>query len=184
METLTKEFELPSQGLFGGPKKVTVRPMTTREEKMLYTTKDSTYLDKIVKSCIVEPSDCSLDNLHAADITYLLFMIREMTFGPNYKQNMQCPYCNHQQLIEIDITEMANYLLDFEELEKYSTIELPICGDTIKIKLLSNKNWVATIVPCPQIGSSPSSIKYLTLNLFSVFVFFKKTLIGSFNFFF
>ena len=140
METLTKEFELPSQGLFGGPKKVTVRPMTTREEKMLYTTKDATYLDKIVKSCIVEPSDCSLDNLHAADITYLLFMIREMTFGPNYKQNMQCPYCNHQQLIEIDITEMANYLLDFEELEKYSTIELPICGDTIKIKLLSNKD--------------------------------------------
>ena len=83
METLTKEFELPSQGLFGGPKKVTVRPMTTKEEKMIYTARDSSFLNKIVKSCIVEPADVNLDNLHSADITYLIYMIREMTFGPN-----------------------------------------------------------------------------------------------------
>ena len=138
METLTKDFELPSQGLFGGPKKVTVRPMTTKEEKMIYTARDSSFIDKIVKSCIVEPADINMDLLHAQDITYLLYMIREMTFGPNYKQTMQCPYCNLKQDIEIDITEMTTYLLDFDELEKYSTIKLPLNGDTIKIKLLSN----------------------------------------------
>ena len=138
METLTREFELPSQGLFGGPKKVTVRPMTTIEEKMIYTARDSSFLNKIVKSCIVEPADVNLDNLHSADITYLLYMIREMTFGPNYKQVMQCPYCNLKQDIEIDITEMTTYLLDFEELAKLSEFTLPVCGDTLKIKLLSN----------------------------------------------
>jgi len=138
METLTKDFELPSQGLFGGPKKVTVRPMTTKEEKMIYTARDNSFLNKIVKSCIVEPADCNLDELHSSDITYLLYMIREMTFGPTYKQAMQCPYCNHKQDIEIDITEMTTYLLDFDELEKYSKFTLPICGDTIKIKLISN----------------------------------------------
>lgn len=138
METLTKDFELPSQGLFGGPKKVTVRPMTTKEEKMIYTARDNSFLNKIVKSCIVEPADCSLDKLHSADITFLLYMIREMTFGPTYKQAMQCPYCNQKQDIEIDITEMTTYLLDFDELEKYSTFTLPVNGDTIKIKLISN----------------------------------------------
>lgn len=138
METLTKEFDLPSQGLFGGPKKVTVRPMTTKEEKMIYTARDNSFLNKIVKSCIVEPSDINLDNLHASDITYLLYMIREMTFGPNYTQSMQCPYCNQKQDIEIDITEMVTYLLDFEELENNTTVNLPVCGDTLKIKLLSN----------------------------------------------
>lgn len=138
METLTKDFELPSQGLFDGPKKVTVRPMTTKEEKMIYTARDNSFLDKIVKSCIVEPAECNLDNLHAADITYLLYMIREMTFGPTYTQTMQCPYCNQKQDIEIDITEMTTYLLDFEELKKYTEFKLPVCGDTLKIKLISN----------------------------------------------
>jgi hypothetical protein len=123
METLTKEFELPSRGLFGGPLVVTVRPMTTKEEKMIYTARDSSFLNKIVKSCIVEPKDCDLDKLHSADITYLLYMIREMTFGPNYKQAMQCPYCNQKQDIEIDITEMITYLLDFDELEANSDID-------------------------------------------------------------
>lgn len=138
METLTKDFELPSQGLFGGPTKVTVRPMTTKEEKMIYTAKDASFLSKIVKSCIVEPKDINLDKLHSSDITYLLYMIREMTFGPNYKQTMQCPYCNLRQDIEIDITEMKLYMLDFDELEELTTIELPINKDVLKIKLLSN----------------------------------------------
>jgi len=138
METLTKEFELPSQGLFDGPTKVTVRPMTTKEEKLIFTARDNSFLDKLVKACIVEPADIDLNKLHSADITYLLFMIREMTFGPEYKQIMICPECGTKQEVDINITEMKNYLLDFEELSKCSEITLPICGDTLKIKLLSN----------------------------------------------
>lgn len=140
MELLTREFELPSQGIFDGPTRVTIRPMTTHEEKIIYTARDDSFLDKLVKSCIVEPKDCDLSKLASADITYLLFMIREMTFGPNYKQTIQCPYCNLKQDIEIDITKMKTYLLDMEELSKYNTITLPVCGDTIKIRLLSNKD--------------------------------------------
>ena len=137
METLTKTFQLPSCGLFGGPKEVTVRPMTTKEEKILYTTKDATFIQKIVASCTVDPENLDTNKLHPSDITYLLYMIREMTFGPNYKQQMQCPYCNLKQDIEIDITEMTNYLLDFNELEKAFNVTLPVNGDTLKLKLLS-----------------------------------------------
>ena len=137
METLTKTFQLPSCGLFGGPKEVTVRPMTTKEEKILYTTKDATFIQKIVTSCTVDPENLDTNKLHPSDITYLLYMIREMTFGPNYKQQMQCPYCNLKQDIEIDITEMTNYLLDFNELEKAFNVTLPVNGDTLKLKLLS-----------------------------------------------
>ena len=132
METLTKTFELPSRGIFGGPKEVTLRPMTTKEEKMLYTAKDGTFIQKIVKSCITEPTDVDINKLHPSDITYLLYMLREMTFGPIYKQEMQCPYCNLKQSIEIDITEMTNYLLDFDELDDLQIKEL-------KRDLLKNK---------------------------------------------
>ena len=140
METITKEFELPSRGIFGGPEKVTVRPMTTKEEKIVFTARDGSFLEKLVKACIVEPANCDLDLMHSADITYLLFMIREMTFGPTYKQKMQCPYCNQKQDIEIDITEMTTYMLDENELKENSTIKLPVSGDTLEIKLLTNKD--------------------------------------------
>lgn len=137
METLTKTFDLPSRGIFGGPEKVTIRPMTTKEEKMLYTAKDGTFIQKIVASCTVDPENLDTNKLHPSDITFLLYMIREMTFGPTYKQQMQCPYCNLKQDIEIDITEMTNYLLDFDELEKEFKIELPVCGDKLELQLLS-----------------------------------------------
>jgi len=137
METLTKDFVLPSNGLFGGPTKVTMRPMSGKEEKLMYTSRDNSFIEKIVKSCIVEPKDINMDLLHPSDIDYLLYMLREMTFGPNYLQKMQCPHCGYLQDIEIDITEMTYYVLDLEELEKLSTITLPVSGDIIKIKLLS-----------------------------------------------
>lgn len=137
METLTKTFELPSRGLFGGPEKVTVRPMTTKEEKMLYTAKDATFIQRIVASCVVDPEHIDTNKLHPSDITYLLYMIREMTFGPTYRQQMQCPYCNLKQDIEIDITEMTNYLLDFDEMEEKFHVTLPLCGDTLELQLLS-----------------------------------------------
>ena len=137
METLTKTFELPSRGIFGGPEKVTVRPMTTKEEKMLYTAKDGTFIQKIVASCTVDPEHLDTNLLHPSDITFLLYMIREMTFGPKYKQQMQCPYCNLKQDIEIDITEMTNYLLDFDEMEKEFKITLPVCGDKLELQLIS-----------------------------------------------
>ena len=138
METLTKDFEVPSKGIFGGPEKVTLRPMTTKEEKLLYTANDSTFIEKIVKSCCIDPKDLDTNKLHPADLTYLLFMLREMTFGPTYRQQMQCPYCNLKQDIEIDITEMKVYLLDEDELNENVSFELPICGDAIELKLLSN----------------------------------------------
>lgn len=137
METLTKEFILPSNGVFGGPTKVSMRPMSGKEEKLMYTSRDDSFIEKIVKSCIVEPKDVNIDLFHPSDIEYLLYMLREMTFGPNYLQRMQCPHCTYTQDIEIDITEMTYYVLDLEELEKLSTITLPVSGDTIKIKLLS-----------------------------------------------
>ena len=37
MENLEKTYNVPSNGVFGGPKQITIRAMTTREEKILYS---------------------------------------------------------------------------------------------------------------------------------------------------
>lgn len=141
METLERTYKVPSAGLFGGPTEVTLRPMTTKEEKIIYTSRDMSFIEKIVKSCIVEPKNVDIDLLHPNDITYLLYMIRELTFGPNYKQKMQCPYCGLRQDIEIDITEMTYEILDLESLDEKLNVKLPICGDTVQLKLLSQGDF-------------------------------------------
>lgn len=137
METLEKTYKVPSAGLFGGPTEVTMRPMTTKEEKIIYTSRDMSFIEKIVKSCIVEPKDVRMSELHPNDITYLLYMLRELTFGPNYRQKMQCPHCDLKQDIEIDITEMTYDVLDLDGLDEKLRVSLPVCGDTIQLKLLS-----------------------------------------------
>lgn len=141
METFERTYKLPSAGLFGGPTEVTIRPMTTKEEKIIYTSRDMSFLEKIVKSCIIEPSNVNIDLLHPNDITYLLYMIRELTFGPKYKQKMQCPYCDLRQDIEIDITEMTYEIIDLDTIDDKLFISLPVCGDTIKLKMLSQGDF-------------------------------------------
>lgn len=141
METFERTYKLPSAGLFGGPTEVTVRPMTTKEEKIIYTSRDMSFIEKIVKSCIVEPKDVKLSELHPNDITYLLYMIRELTFGPNYRQKMQCPNCGLKQDIEIDITEMTFEILDLSTLEDKLRVKLPVSGDELQLKLLSQGDF-------------------------------------------
>lgn len=140
METIERNYKLPSNGYFGGPKEVTIRPMSTKEEKILYASKDYGFINKIVESCVVEPKDFTLDNLHESDILFLLYMIRELTFGPTYYQSGNCPDCGFKQDIEINITDMTYNILETEGLEEKLNIDLPISGDKITISLLSHKD--------------------------------------------
>ena len=138
METFEKTFKLPSSGYFGGPKEVTLRAMTTKEEKLLYTSRDLTFLDRLIKSCCVEPKDLDTGLLHQNDIMYLTFALRELTFGSTYLQEVICPICGHKQQVEIDITEMEIKNLDTDGIEQKLNVKLPVNGDTLQLKLLSS----------------------------------------------
>lgn len=138
MKYLEKSYKVPSNGVFGGPKKVTLREMTTREEKILLGTKDFSVFERLVKSCCVD-EDIEFDKLHTSDIMYLTFMLRELTYGPEYTQEVECPHCGKTQLVTIDITEMEPKILSNEEAKKLSEgimVELSN-GDKVTINMLS-----------------------------------------------
>ena len=137
MESFEKTFKLPSNGYFGGPKEITLRAMTTKEEKLLYTSRDLGFLDRLIKSCCVEPKDLDTTALHQNDIMYLTFALRELTFGNIYKQEITCPYCGTKQPVEIDISEMTVEVLDTDGIEEKLTVALPVNKDTLQLKLLS-----------------------------------------------
>lgn len=138
METVEKTIKIPSNGYFGGPKEVTLRAMTTKEEKILLSTRDYTVFDRLLKSCCIEPKDLDTSLLHQSDIMYLVYELRQLTFGSKYTQTVTCPVCGFKQEIEIDITEMEVSYLDTENVSGLLIAELPVSGDNLQLKLLSS----------------------------------------------
>ena len=157
MKYLEKSFKVPSNGVFGGPKKVALREMTTREEKILLGTRDFSVFERLVKSCCVD-EEVEFDKLHTADIMYLTFMLRELTYGPEYIQEVECPVCGRKQEVKIDINEMSVRVLTDEEAKKLTdgivvelsnedkvTVNMLSAGDanridrTIKAKVKQNR---------------------------------------------
>ena len=47
MNTFEKTVQLPSNGLFGGPKEITLRAMTTKEEKIILSSRDFSVFENI-----------------------------------------------------------------------------------------------------------------------------------------
>ena len=138
MNSVEQTFQLPSNGLFAGPKETTLRAMTTKEEKILLTSRDFSVFNRLAKSCCVEPKDLDMSLLHQNDIMYLMYALRELTFGSTYMQEITCAECGFKQETEIDITEMEINILDTENIDERLTCELPVNGDTLFLRILSS----------------------------------------------
>ena len=137
MSNFQKVLEVPSNGYFGGPKEVTMRGITTNEEKMIYTATDFSFIKQLIKSCCIEPKNLDVNKLHPNDLVYLVFALREMTFGATYPQSVVCPHCGFKQDVDIDITKMEYDILDLESLDEKLEVHLPASGDSVKLKLMS-----------------------------------------------
>lgn len=135
-DSYTKEIILPSNGYLGGPKKVTIRAMTTAEEKILYSSRDFGFIKKICKACTTTPKQLDTSLLLPQDLMFMLFQIRELTFGPVYKQMIKCPHCGMQQEADINIADFEYKLLD-EDISSKLFIDLPISKANVHLKLLS-----------------------------------------------
>lgn len=134
-DSYTKEIELPSNGYLGGPKKITIRAMTTAEEKILYSSRDFGFIKKICKSCTVNPKVLDTNTLLPQDLMFILFQIRELTYGPVYKQPIKCPHCGMNQDADINIASFEYTLLGNVDSEMF--IDLPISKANVHLKFLS-----------------------------------------------
>lgn len=131
-----KEIDVPSNGYLGGPKKITIRAMTTAEEKILYSSRDFGFIKKICKACTTVPKQLDTSLLLPQDLMFMLFQIRELTFGPVYKQPIKCPHCGMQQEADINIADFEYKILD-DDISTKLFIDLPISKANVHLKFLS-----------------------------------------------
>ncbi len=91
-------------------KKTRFRPFIVKEEKALLTAQESgdvstmlSTLEEIVKSCV---KDCPT-SLTTFDIEYLFLQIRSKSVGEISKIVVQCPSCNTENTIGVDLTKVV-----------------------------------------------------------------------------
>lgn len=133
---------LPSKGLiYGGkiPAEISLRGMTTRDEKILYASTGNNVFQKLLKSCITDPKDIDTNKLIASDELFLVLQLRMITYGPEYKVDVTCPTCGATNTYTIMLNELdVNYLDD--DFKEPVEVTLPRSGHKLSLKILRNED--------------------------------------------
>lgn len=146
----TTTVKLPSNGLINPEiKEVTLKRMTTKQSKALFTSSDPNYLTTLLLSCIIEPVNIKATDLHSNDVVYLLFILRYISSPKALIQKVICQKgsCQHTYEEEIKIPELPVKYATPEEYKLVCT--LPDKGDVIEFKILSE----GELINCENIAN-------------------------------
>jgi len=134
--------ELPSSGLLYDDEalksgKLRVRPLTIKEESLLGSQKEEdriSVLDVIIKKCLLDP--IPYEKLLITDKLYILFYLRRISYGDDYKVNVKCDSCGFQFSHNLKFFEsFVVKKLEGEESEPYS-VKLSSSGSEVKFRML------------------------------------------------
>jgi len=135
--TIQEEYSLPSKGLlYGKPFDPTVklRSMTVAEEMKRLTATENPYktMAEIIEDCLITKLPVSVYDLCIGDYQYLLHKLRVVTYGPEYRVSVACPFCGSifDQTINLDDLKVSYFS---EDLLKDLIINLPSTGKTVEI---------------------------------------------------
>lgn len=135
-------YTLPSKGLVYKPEEnippaITLRRMTTKEDKMrLRNQSDDRIRKDILQACIMEQG-VDAGRLKLMDANFLLFRLRSLSLlDDTYKVTCRCVSCGTEFIHQINLSEVPVEYFDEEKLGlmKY---ELPVCQAKIDFKLPS-----------------------------------------------
>ena len=133
-------------GLANG--EITIRPMSLADEEILGNktySKNGTIFSKLLDSCIV--NDVNVKKLIPYDVFYLLYYLRKITYGEDYKFEITCPECGKKYEKTIDISEVEWEEIEDKAVRGVKTIKLPVSKFTLTIEAptLGNEEEVVKI---------------------------------------
>lgn len=140
-------YTLPSKGLIykaedGIPAALTLRRMTTREEKIrLRHNSETEILRDLLQACIMEPG-IDASKLKLTDANYLLFRLRVISLlDDTYRIRLKCPQCGSEFVHQINLSEVPiKYLGD--DIGEKLVVKLPLSGQFVTLKFPSLDNLI------------------------------------------
>lgn len=140
----TQEITLPSRGLFNPeiPEgKLVQRCMMVSDQKILSGSSQSSNsaIHQLIQRTITSPEGVDVSKLTLPDTLYLLFKLRILSYGKDYKFRTRCPECGKKIDVSIDLSELPVETLE-EGYEDQLIVKLPNRGDTVYTKVLINED--------------------------------------------
>ena len=114
------EVELPSNGLLypDGKKTIQIRPFTFEDEKILRTVRNANQVADIIKVLLNRAvKNLDYDKLTLADKTFLIFKLREISYGNDYAIDLECPKCTAKNSLNVELSRLPVKYLDRDSLE-------------------------------------------------------------------
>lgn len=138
--TIANEYTLPSEGKVYGKEinpHFKLRSMTTAEEmkRLNHNDRQHKAMSEIIDDCLVESIGISSYDLCVADYQYMLHKLRIVTYGPSYKLDSTCPYCNSLNKDVLNLEELTLTPFNEEEFKKCTEFVLPSTGKQIKLRV-------------------------------------------------
>lgn len=140
----TQEVILPSRGLFNPeiPEgKLVQRCMMVADQKFLSGSNQSagSSVHQLIQRTTTSPEGFDVSKLTLPDTLYLLFKLRILSYGKDYKFRTKCPECGKKIDVTIDLSELSVETLE-EGYEDQLVVKLPHRGDTVYTKVLINED--------------------------------------------
>ena len=154
-----QKVQLPSRGyLYDGKMPdgwVDIRPMTTREESLLVSPKGDRYvlLNKVLDACLLT-KDVPMADLVSGDRLYLLFAIRQLTYGGSYSVQLACRSCQGPVRLTLEFPkDLSLRALEPTDREPFE-VQLPVSGHKVGLRLLRTKDETEIL----RYASRPSAL--------------------------
>lgn len=137
---VNETFTLPSKGQMYDEQfdsKIILRSMSTMEEmqRTSFSSEEYKTLCDVIDACIVNKKDIpiSVYDMCIGDFQYLLYMLRTVTWGSEYKMVCKCPNCGQEVPFTVKLDEMEVHEFD-EHTYEDATFKLPVSKKEIKVK--------------------------------------------------
>lgn len=138
--TVQETYQLPSLGKLYGedfPSEVTIRSMTTFEEKMrlgnqgFYKT-----MVNILDAVVTSPENFDTTQMTLFDFYFLMYKMREVSYGPIYKVSVTCPHCHKQVICKVNLDDLKVEYMKDDQKDPFTIGPLPRSGDTLMCRHL------------------------------------------------
>lgn len=141
LTSINETYVLPSKGIFDNipDGKVTLRMMTTKEEKLRLGSKDNFYktIATIISRCIIDPEGpIDVASMCQQDFVFLMYKLRTISYGPEYKMTVKCPECGNVFSTTVDLDKVEVKYLSSTFTNTFDVGPLPVSGKMVTCKLL------------------------------------------------
>jgi len=134
--------------------------------------------DEIFKACIgwgidkdgnrVEASDIDIDKLYVEDEYAMFLFVRAISYGIDYDTKVECPTCQHETDISINLETDIDVKYAEEGLSPTMTVKLPKCGRAVVLRYpdkAATKSAETAIDVLPKLVESVEGVENFSIDM-------------------